>query len=419
VKGSAGEHKGFIAKRLAEELAAETPVATGASGAIHVYRDGAYRPDGEHDLRNRIAHRLGDTWRRNRADETLAFLRATAPPLWPEPPRDRVNCTNGILHLTTGQLAPHDPSFFSPVQIAASFDPEATCPQIDCFLEEVLDAELVPLIHEIAGYLISPDNSLQAAFMFLGSGANGKSTLLSTLTDLLGDENIANVALHRLDEDRFAVAELEGKLANVFADLDARALQASSMFKAITGGDAITGERKYAPAFSFKPYARLLYSANEPPPTPDSSDAFFRRWTIVPFERRFSPSQADRNLLAKLTTSGELSGLLNHALRALPTLRGRGTFLSTTQTTKAAERFRVDSDSVAGFLGECCEVDPQGRVERSRLFNCYRNWCTENNRRPFGKQKFNRHVEDLHPEVDVGPIQGSQHWRGLNLGVQE
>ena len=405
----------FIARQLAEQLRSKTPIATAASSQLHVYRRGAYRPDGERDLRERITAILGDEWKRNRADEAVGFLRDSAPRLWAEPPRDKINVANGILDLGSGQLEPHHPDFLSPIQIAAVFDPEATCPEIDRFLASVLAPELIPLIHELAGYLIAPDNSLQAAFMFLGEGANGKSTLLSLLTHLLGVGNVATVALHRLDEDRFAVAELEGKLANVFADLDARALQASSMFKAITGGDAISGERKYAPAFSFRPYARLLYSANEPPPTPDSSDAFFRRWTIIPFERRFAPHEADRGLLGKLTVPGELSGLLNHGLRALPALRERGVFAKTDATQRAAERFRVDSDSVAGFLGECCAMDPDARTARSRLFDAYRAWCTDNNRRALGKQRFNRRVEVLHSSLSIGPVEGIQSWIGLGL----
>lgn len=415
VNGNGKAPKKFIPRAMADELASETPVATAASGEIYVYRRGAYRPGGEHDLRARIAGRLGDEYRRARRDETIAYIRDSAPRLWPEPPRDRINVPNGILDLPTGELEPHSAEFMSPIQIGAAHDPEATCPAIDKFLEEILAPELIPLIHEIVGYLVTADNTLQTAIMLLGEGANGKSTLLSLLTALLAPENVANVALHRLDEDRFAAAELEGRLANVFADLDARALQASSMFKAITGGDRITGERKYLPAFSFKPYARLLYSANEPPPTPDSSDAFFRRWVIIPFERRFDQRNVDRHLLDKLTTPQELSGLLNHGLRALPALRERGAFMATGATQRASERFRVDSDSVAGFLGESCELDSEARTPRSRLFDAYRQWCDQNNRRALGKQRFNRRVETLHGGLTVGPYVGTQCWIGLDL----
>jgi putative DNA primase/helicase len=404
----------FIARRLAEQLIAETPIAASAGGELYIHRGGAYRPGGEVRLRRRIALSLGDEWRRNKGDEVIGYIRAVAARIWAEPPRDRINVRNGILDLDTGKLGPHDPAFLSPVQIGAAYEPAATCPAIERFLAEVLAPELAALIHELVGYLVTPDQSLQIAFMFLGGGANGKSTTISLLTKMLGDENVSSVALHRLDEDRFSVAELEGKLCNCFADLDARALQASSMFKAITGGDAITGERKYANPFTFRPYARLVYSANEPPPTSDSSDAFFRRWVILPFERRFSDSEADRHILNRLTTPQELSGLLNRGLEVLPTLQERGAFTTTAITTRAAERFRVDSDSVAGFLGEVCELDRDARTALPRLFDAYRNWCAENNRRPLGKQRFNRHVEDLQP-LTIGPIEGRDHWLGIRI----
>jgi len=68
----------------------------------------------------------------------------------------------------------------------------------------------------------------------------------------LGPENVASVGLHQLD-DRFATADLYGVLANIFADLDARALRASGIFKSITGGDQIRAERKYARVLPSRP----------------------------------------------------------------------------------------------------------------------------------------------------------------------
>ena len=207
----------FVPPLLAERLHREGPVAVGST-ALYTYSGGAYRPHGEERLRRRIAELLGDRWRRNAADETIAFLRDSSPGLWECPPRNRINCANGILDLGTGRLERHDPEFLSPVQIAASYDRRAICPQIEKFLGEVLATELLPIVYELVGYLITPDNSLQRAFMFLGRGANGKSTLLNLVVALLGPQNVSAIPLHKLDEDRFASAELYGKLANVFAD---------------------------------------------------------------------------------------------------------------------------------------------------------------------------------------------------------
>lgn len=410
-----GERPRFKPPILGRELVKETAVAKGGE-ALYVYRDGAYRPGGEEDIQRRVAHAVGDGWKKAMGDEVVAWCRATAPTLEQAPPRDRVNCATGILNLDTGDLGPHSPDFLSPVQIAAAYDPTATCPAIDKFLADVLPEECAVLIYELAGYLVTPDNTLQKAFMLTGPGGSGKSTMLGVLRALLGRENVSAVPLHTLEEDRFATADLYGRMANVFADLDARALRASSIFKSVTGGDAIRGERKHRPPFTWTPYARLLFSANEAPPTADSSDAFFDRWVILPFARRFRDTGAqDPHLLDKLTTPAELSGLLNRALAALPALHARRGFTTTDATREAGDRFRVDSDTVAGFLAECCDVAPVVRSARPTLFKAYREWCEENNRGALGAQRFASRIRQLVPGLDEVFLHGVVQLIGLKL----
>src|SRR5207248_1316965 len=151
------------------------------------------------------------------------------------------NVRNGLLNVRTRELTAHTPEHLSPVQIAAAFNADATCPQINMFTSSTIP-ELIELFMEIAGLLLIPDNRHQTAIMLLGPGGTGKSTTLNTISALLGGENVAAVPLHALDEDRFATADLYGRLANVFADLPSHALKSSSIFKSITGGDRIRAE---------------------------------------------------------------------------------------------------------------------------------------------------------------------------------
>lgn len=412
----------FVPRRLALELAAETPVAKGGQ-QLYVYRDGAYRP-GEDEMARRIAEILGDEWRRNREAEVFGFLRASSPALWERPPLDRINVANGIVDLATGQLEPHTPEFLSPVQLAAAYNPGARCPAIDRFLAEVIGDETAIVFYELAGYLATPDNRHQIAVMLEGPGGNGKSKALGLLTAFLGAANVSTVALHKLEEDRFATADMYGKLANIFADLDARALRSSSEFKAITGGDSVRAERKHRDSFSFVPYARLLFSANQPPPTSDSSQAFFDRWLVLPFHRRFRGTRReDPDLLAKLTTPEELSGLLNHALLALAGVRDRGGFTSTAATRAAATAFQQETDSVAGFMAECCELDPEARWPRPDLYAAYVDWTRRGNRQPVARDRFNRRLveraEQAGHRLEERTIQGKVHWAGIRLTDEE
>lgn len=403
----------FIAPRLARALTTNAPFAKGGE-QLYRYLDGAYRPSGETWARKQITRALGDEWTRARADEVIAFLRDTAPALDERPELDVVNCRNGLLDIRTGRLQPHTPDLLTPVQIAARFDPSAPCPTFDTFLGQVLAQDAATVAIEIAGYLITPDNSLQRAFMFLGHGANGKSTITGVYAGLLGHENVASIPLHKIDEDRFAAASLYGRLANIYADLDARAMRSSSMFKSITGGDRIEAERKFRPAFTFTPYARLLFSANAVPPTTDSSDGYFRRWEILPFERRFDAGQRDPHLLDKLTAPTELSGLLNRALPALADLRARGNFSSSQTTQQANHDFRLQADSVAGFLEEACTTRPGAEVPMPDLARAYRDWCHTNGRGALSTARFNERLTALTP-VEKVKVQGTRLWRGIEI----
>ncbi len=406
----------FVAPAHARALAEETPFAVGGQQS-YVYRDGFYQP-GERYLGLQIVERLGDSWTNHKAEEIKAYLRITSPELWEKPPVDVINCANGLLDVKTRKLRDHSPEHLSPVRIDAAYDEKAKCPRIDKYLQSTIP-ELIALYEEIVGYAITPDNRYQRAFMFMGPGGTGKTTGLEVLAALLGPENVSTVELHKLEEDRFAVADLYGCLVNIFADLPSHALKGSSVFKTITGGDHVRGERKYRDAFTFKPYARLLFSANEVPPTADNSDAFFERWTIMPFVNKHRGTKhCDPNLLAKLTTPAELSGLLNRALAGLARVHEQHGFTSVAASEKAAERFRIDSDSAAGFVEERCEVVGDARTARTAkpdLFEMYCLWCKDNNRRPLASVRFNRRLRELYSGLEETSSKGRDYWIGIRL----
>ena len=159
-----------------------------------------------------------------------------------------------------------------------------------------LPPDCIYLVEELLGYALIPDNRYEKAFMLVGDGANGKSTFLTFLEGFIGRDNVSKVPLQELGEHRFKRADLLGKLINFFADLDANALESTSYFKTIVSGDKIDAERKHQDPFYFRPFARLLFSANEIPRSKDRSFAYYRRWCIIPFPNRFIGDDADRSL---------------------------------------------------------------------------------------------------------------------------
>jgi hypothetical protein len=117
----------------------------------------------------------------------------------------------------------------------------------------------------------------------------------------------------------------------------------SARFKAITGCDRITAEIKYRDSFEFTPFARLLFSANRLSASSDASQAFFDRWLIVPFPKRFRHMRGElpRHILqARLCAPRELSGAPNKALDGLERVRRRCWFTESKESWIQVKRSR-------------------------------------------------------------------------------
>jgi putative DNA primase/helicase len=332
----------------------------------------------------------------------IEYLRVGAPTLWPKPPLDVVNLRNGLLDLASGELRPHDPDFLSPAQIPVVYDPDAGCPAWEKFIAETLPDDCADLPWELAAWLMTPATSIQKAVLLLGEGSNGKSTFLAALTAFLGAENCAAVSLHKLEADRFAAARLVGKLANICPDLPSAHLAGTSAFKAIVGGDRLAAERKYAESFEYEPYARLIFSANSPPMSGDSSHAFFRRWLCVPFARTFEDGRDARPraaLDAELAAAGELSGVLNRALAALAKVQAKGV-TETASMREALGEFRSVTDPLSVWLDRETVADPMAVTPKRALLAAFNAYCEKTGRPPMMDRAFGRALKRLRPDLE-------------------
>ncbi|GAJ03978.1 unnamed protein product, partial [marine sediment metagenome] len=203
-----------------------------------------------------------------------------------------LNLENGLYNIETGKLSPHTPEFLSTIRIPQAYDPQADCPRIRQFFREVLREEDIAVIEELFGYCLIPDYSIQKAFLLLGDGANGKSTLLEVLKHFIGTNNCTNISLQAIESQRFAVATLFGKLANIYADIPSTKVAHVGLFKMLTGGDAIGAEKKFKDGFSFNNTARLVYSTNKPPQIDEDTLAFWRRWIFINLPNKFDGRKA-------------------------------------------------------------------------------------------------------------------------------
>lgn len=410
--------KDLVVSRLGTYVKEAGHIRVGVDGRLWRYHHGVYRPDGDLFTRVTVRSVLGAKCKSRHFTEVEAWLSADFPTVTDRPPEQWLNVRNGLLDWRTGTLEPHTPDVVSCVQFPALWRPDATCPAIDQFLHQVAPEDAVDLIYELAGYTLYAGNPMRRALLLLGSGRNGKSTLLRLFKALIGDANLAAIPLQLLAENRFAAAELFGKVANIAGDLDARAVRQTDIFKMATGGDPIMAERKNCHPFTFTPFATFLFSANEAPISSDQTDAWFDRWIIIPFDRRIPDDQVipDVELDARLTTPDELAGFLNRAVHGLQNLMDRGRFDLPTSVDDAGDAYRDRLDTVRGFVSEACVITPDAWVAKSNLYSTYRTWAKASGRLPVSAATFNDHLSRNHAgSLEIRRRRGYDGWAGLGL----
>jgi len=317
---------------------------------------------------------------RHFVEEVLGHIRRKFPVKRTElnQPKTIIPVQNGLLDLETFELREFSPDFYFTFKLPIWYDPDADCPKFKQFLSEVLYEEDIPTMQEFFGYCLWRDYNIQKAFMLVGEGSNGKSTLLSVLKRFLGAENVTSIAIQTLERDRFAIGSLFGKLANIYADLPDKALYSTGTFKMLTGGDSITADKKFREPFTFTNYAKLIFSANKLPEVRDNTDAFFRRWIIINFPNVFDEEKADKNLLQKLTTEEELSGILNWAIEGLKRLLERGYFSNTKSTDELRDAYIRMSNPLQAFVLDYVKEDPEGWIPKDEFYAKYVEYCKKN-----------------------------------------
>lgn len=369
---------------------------------IYVFKNGCYRPHAEAIIRESVELALleqDDSAHRGLVAEVLdAIRRRTYVSRNEFNPPGKLCLANGVLDLVSFQVGPHAINDRFTAQLPVRHDPSADCPRFHRFLDEVLPARKSRrIVQQLFGYCLQLGNPFQTAFLFVGKGENGKSVLMGALRDMLGSENVSTESFQRLaGENRFAVAHLWGKLANICPDIPTRSVRDTGVFKGLTGEDAVTGEMKFRNPFDFVNQAKLIFSANEPPEVHDQSFAFFRRWIMIEFPVSFS-GRADRRLPEKLRA--ELPGILNWSLEGLRDLRDEGGFEVDANAEALKEDWRRRSDSLRWFVEECVLTDPAGDIAKEEFVRIYERFCQMKSVRTKDRGQVGRELPRLLPLV--------------------
>ncbi|MDA9251782.1 phage/plasmid primase, P4 family [Alphaproteobacteria bacterium] len=304
----------------------------------------------------------------------------------------KLNCLNGIVDLKTGQLNQRTSDDLHSKVIGTNFNPQAKCPNFDKFIKEVFggDGELISWIQRAFGYSLAGSVQEQVLFICYGTGANGKSTLLETISKILSDYSTNadfEMFLSNQKSDvrvMEAVGELKGIRLALASEVDASKRFNESLVKRLTGGDTLRGTRLHMGAFQFEPQHKLWFLCNHIPFARDGSHGFWRRIKVIPFAQQFQGASLDSSLPDKLWAERE--GILAWMIRGA--VAWAKELQKTNATTglgpckaidQSIEEYRYDNDLSARFIEDCLVRDNDfGSIGARELYFAYQRWWSDN-----------------------------------------
>jgi len=303
----------------------------------------------------------------------------------PEISKDTVliNLKNGTFEISPNgtRLRPFDRNDFLTYQLPFDYDAKAKAPIFEAYLNRVLpDLDKQKVLAEFLGYVFIKNESKflkeEKSLVLYGTGANGKSVFFEIVNALLGSENVSNYSLQSLTSDNdYYRAKISNKLVNYASEINSK-LEAS-IFKQLVSGEPVQARLPYGEPFTLRNYAKLIFNCNELPKDVEHTEAYFRRFLIVPFEVKIPEEEQDKNLHNKIIDN-ELSGVFNWVLDGLNRLLANKKFSECEAVRLALENYKLESDTVKLFI-----YDNDYRVSLSEekplkdLFNEYKNFCAE------------------------------------------
>ncbi len=314
----------------------------------------------------------------------------------PENNKDKVliNLRNGTFEISSEgtKLRPFDHSDFITYQLPFEYDPKAEAPLFQKYLNRVLpDIERQMVLAEYLGYVFirHGSNTLkeEKSLILYGTGANGKSVFFEIVNALMGNENVSSFSLQSITNDTgYFRAKLANKLVNYASEINGN--METSIFKQLVSGEPVEARLPYGQPFMLRQYAKLIFNCNELPRDVEHTNAYFRRFIIIPFDITIPEHEQDKQLHTKIIES-ELSGVFNWVLIGLNRLLDQKKFSECVAAQKALEQYKIESNSIKLFLEENNYNSSSSKyLLIKNLYPEYKAFCMDDGMKPFNKRNF-------------------------------
>lgn len=380
---------------------------------LYVYDKGVYVKGKEHLVRKMTE--LVEDIKINQKREVMEFLQSMATTVKETADPKYIAFNNGIYNLDTDELEEFDPSIIITNKIPHNYNYHAYNATMDSVLNKVScnDKQIRDLLEEMAGFCLYRRNELRKAFILIGDKANGKSTFLDCIVNMVGKENTSALDLSELD-DRFRPSNMVGKLLNAGDDIGDNFISNMATFKKVVSGDCVTVERKGKDSFEFNSYCKFIFSANSIPRMKDKTGAVLDRLIIIPFNATFSKRDPDYDphVKYKLRSEEAMEYLLQLALDGLVRVLDNNGFSESEKVQEELEKYHEKNNPVIGFMKENdIDIDVINQPTKD-VYKAYQVYCNDNNLTPLARNAF---TENLKRNYNIESVPTRVNGKGVRL----
>lgn len=362
--------------------------------ARHIYHEASEAIDD--DRTKRLANWASRSLNRTRLDAMIDLAKSELPASPEEFDSDPwvLNVQNGLLDMRSGELRPHRPEDLITKIAGTYYDPAAQCPTFEGFLVRVLvDNETICFIRRAVGYALTGNVGEQVLFFLYGTGANGKSTFIRAILDMLGDYGRQSAPQFLMTGDRHPteIADLQGARFVATIEVEEGRHMAEVLVKQLTGGDRIKARFMRRDFFEFDPQHKIFLAANHKPIIRGTDYAIWRRIRLIPFMVTIPPDEQDKVLGEKLRA--ELPGILAWAVRGCLEWQKNGLIVPA-KIKQATDEYQTEMDIIAGFLADCCIVSSLASVTASAIYQAYKTWTESNGEKAMSHRAFSARLKE-------------------------
>lgn len=329
-----------------------------------------------------------------------------------------LNCANGAVDLRTGELKPHDPADFITKLVPLAYDPSVRSEAWDTVVARVTLEEgmgtrpLARFLQRWFGYCATGSTREQGFVVHFGQGSNGKSTILDTVAEVLGDYAATSapglLVGNGRDRHPTEIADLFGRRMVTAHETGEGGHLKEDTVKQLTGSDKVKARFMRADFFEFDPTHKLQLLTNYKPVIKGQDNGIWRRVLLMPYLARFGSVEevnAGRAHFVKDTRiaerlKAEIQGVLTWVVEGARMWFQDG--LQPPDAVLAASRdYQEEQDRVGQFVRECCELGPDLETpisgEFGGVYDSYRAWCGEGGFHALSKTRLLQEFERIVP----------------------